>query len=238
DVTAWCLLAAVVAVASSGSGRAVALTIALAAVFSSVMVLAVRPALARAARALPATDTGLQLGLLALAFLSGLCTELIGIHPLFGAFLAGAIAPPAPGLRSYLRERLGGFTTLFLLPLFFAFSGLRTRIGLLAGPEAWEACGLILLVAVTGKFAGCALAARLVGSSLPEAVSVGALMNTRGLMELVALNVGYDLGVVSAPVFAMLVLMALATTAMAGPVLSRVERWAPGTLRPEPAHLT
>lgn len=230
DVTAWSLLAVVVAIAQAGSAGAAAYTILWAGGFTALMLYGVKPVLARVARAAPASDTGLQLGLMVLAFSSALATEAIGIHALFGAFVAGVITPHSPGLRGYLRERLGGFATLFLLPLFFALTGLRTRVGLIGGAEAWGACLAILGVAVAGKFLGSAAAARLVGLSWGESFSLGALMNTRGLMELVALNVGYELGVISEPLFAMMVLMALATTAMAGPALSVVEFFAPAAL--------
>jgi Kef-type K+ transport system membrane component KefB len=150
---------------------------------------------------------------------SALLTELIGIHALFGAFLAGVIIPPSQELRQQLRERLESLSSVFLLPIFFAYTGLRTEIGLLNDAASWAVCLGIILTAVAGKLLGSMLAARWSGSSWHDAFVLGALMNTRGLMELVALNVGYDLGILSPQMFTMLVLMALVTTAMTGPLI-------------------
>ncbi len=147
------------------------------------------------------------------------CTELLGIHALFGAFLAGAIMPEVSGFRHKLGVRIENFSSVLLLPLFFAFTGLRTQIGLLNGWQGWLICLAIIVVASLGKLGGSAIAARFTGSSWPEALQLGALMNTRGLMELIALNMGYDLGILSPAIFAMLVVMAIATT-MPGPDLA------------------
>jgi len=125
-------------------------------------------------------------------------------------------------LRSFLRSRLEAFSSAFLLPLFFAFTGLRTRVGLLGDWSGWLICGAIVLVAIAGKLGAGALAARWTGMSWPDALTLGALMNTRGLMELIALNIGFDLGILSPRMFAMMVLMALATTLMAGPLVDRI----------------
>ena len=114
---------------------------------------------------------------------------------------------------------------MFLLPLFFAFTGLRTQIGLLNDWQNWLVCAGVIAVAIGGKFGGSTLAARWTGMSWYDALSIGALMNTRGLMELIALNIGYDLGILSPRIFAMMVLMALATTFMAGPLLWLFEWW-------------
>ncbi|HVE14568.1 MAG TPA: cation:proton antiporter, partial [Elusimicrobiota bacterium] len=155
---------------------------------------------------------------LLLLFASALCTELIGVHALFGAFLAGTVVPRDPALRRALRERLEGVSAHLLVPLFFAFTGLRTRLDGL-GSDALTAFLLIMSAAVVGKVAGSALAARGTGMGWQDSLSLGALMNTRGLMELVVLNVGYDMGILSGPIFALLVLMALLTTLMTGPAL-------------------
>ncbi len=155
---------------------------------------------------------------------SALLTEIIGIHALFGAFLAGVIMPPNHELRQQLRERLESFSSVFLLPIFFAYTGLRTEVGLLNDAAGWAVCGGIILTAVAGKLLGSMLAARWSGSSWHDAFVLGALMNTRGLMELVALNVGYDLGILSPQMFTMLVLMALVTTAMTGPLIDLASR--------------
>ena len=159
-----------------------------------------------------------------LLLLSALATEAIGIHALFGAFFFGVIIPREHGLAHGLRERLEDFVVVLLLPLFFAYSGIRTQIGLLNTPGAWAICSLLTLVAVTGKFGGATLAARFTGQTWRDAVSVGVLMNTRGLMELVVLNIGLDLGVISPTVFTMMVLMALVTTVMTSPIVARLQR--------------
>jgi len=147
---------------------------------------------------------------------------------LFGAFLAGVIMPQSVELRRQLRERLEALSSVFLLPIFFAFTGLRTQIGLLNDAWSWIVCGAIILTAIVGKLVGSMLAARWTGSTWRDAFILGTLMNTRGLMELIALNVGYDLGILSPRMFTMLVVMALVTTAMTGPLLDLVSR--PGTL--------
>lgn len=221
DVTAWSLLAFVVTLVSAGGVTATLGMMALAlAVFMAVMLLVVRPALARL---LFRSSTTLTRGRIAITLgvmlASALTTEVIGIHALFGAFLAGAIMPAGDALRGRLRERLESLSSVFLLPLFFAFTGLRTEIGLLNDVWSWLTCAAIVVTAVAGKLVGSMLAARWTGSSWRDAFVLGALMNTRGLMELIALNVGYDLGILSPHMFTMLVVMALVTTAMTGPLL-------------------
>jgi Kef-type K+ transport system membrane component KefB len=153
---------------------------------------------------------------------SGLVTEWLGIHALFGAFLTGVIMPKEHRFVRALVDRVESVATVLLMPLFFAFTGLRTRVGLVSGGEMWFYCGLIILVAVAGKFGGSTLAARVTGMSWREASTVGILMNTRGLMELIVLNIGLDIGVLSPAMFTMMVLMALATTLMTAPLLQRV----------------
>jgi Kef-type K+ transport system membrane component KefB len=157
-------------------------------------------------------------------FLSALTTEVIGIHALFGAFLAGICMPTPAGFRKLLASRIEDVCVIILLPLFFAFTGLKTQIGLLNDGVTWLVCVLIILVAVAGKFGGSLLAARFTGQSWSDSFALGALMNTRGLVELIVLNIGYDLGVLSQTVFTMLVLMALVTTMMTCPALSWIER--------------
>ncbi|MGE5415072.1 MAG: cation:proton antiporter, partial [Syntrophomonadaceae bacterium] len=156
---------------------------------------------------------------------SALATELIGIHALFGAFLAGVVMPRSPRFRAYFAVRLEEFSSVFLLPLFFAFTGLRTKIGLLSDGRAWLYCGLVVLVATAGKLGGSMVAARMTGARWGDAFALGALMNSRGLMELIALNVGYELGILSAPIFAILVLMAIITTFATGPLLTLSARF-------------
>ncbi len=157
-----------------------------------------------------------------LVLASALCTESLGIHLLFGAFLMGAIMPKEPKFVRYVLDRFETITVTLLLPLFFAFTGLRTNIGLVKGPAMWMYCGLIILVATAGKLGGSTLAARLTGMPLREAAGLGTLMNARGLMELVILDVGLDIGVISPALFSMMVVMALVTTFMTTPMLNLV----------------
>ena len=155
--------------------------------------------------------------------LSSVATEYIGIHTLFGAFLLGAIIPHDSVLARTLTDKLEEFVVVMLLPAFFAFTGLRTQMGLIRGDQ-WLICGLIILVACAGKFGGSAIAARLTGMSWRDSASLGILMNTRGLMELIVLNIGLDLKVISPTLFAMLVLMAVVTTFATTPVLDALNR--------------
>jgi nucleotide-binding universal stress UspA family protein len=155
---------------------------------------------------------------------SAWATEVIGIHALFGAFLAGAIMPPNLRFRKLLIGKMEDVSVVLLLPLFFVFTGLRTRIGLLTNEHLWWTCAAVIGTAVLGKFGGSLIAARFTGNSWKDSLSIGALMNTRGLMELVVLNIGYDLGILNAEMFAMMVLMALVTTFMTGPALSLINR--------------
>jgi Kef-type K+ transport system membrane component KefB len=162
-----------------------------------------------------------------LLFLSAFTTEVIGIHALFGAFLAGVVMPSQIEFRKLLAVKIEDISLVILLPLFFASTGLKTHIGLLDDSSDWFLCGLIIAVAVTGKVIGSMVAARFTGQSWTESLALGALMNTRGLMELIVLSIGYDLGVLSPKVFTMLVLMALVTTFMTSPALSAIQylRW-------------
>jgi len=225
DVTAWCILAFVVASARASGFQGAIITTLLALTYILFMFYLVRPLLRRiAARVGP--QTGLSQNVVAtvvvLLFLSSWCTELIGIHALFGAFLFGAVLPREGGLAHSLAEKLEDLVIVVLLPLFFAFSGVRTRLTLLSGEGAVLVCALIILVACLGKFGGSAIAARLTGLSWRESGALGVLMNTRGLMELIVLNIGLDLGVISPTVFAMMVVMALVTTFMTEPALALV----------------
>ncbi len=236
DVTAWCLLAFVVAFASSQGLGDAALTTMLAVAYVLLMLFVARPFLARVgARA--ATREGLTQNLVAVAFLllfaSSAATELIGIHALFGAFLLGAIMPRSGGFPEALAEKIEDVVVVVLLPIFFAWSGLRTSIGLLDSPQDWLLTLVIIAVACAGKFGGSFAAARLTGMSWRESGAIGILMNTRGLMELIVLNIGLDLGVISTELFTMLVLMALATTFMTTPLLHWI--YPPDEMAREPA---
>jgi Kef-type K+ transport system membrane component KefB len=226
DVTAWCLLALVVAIAGAGGLGGAVVTVALAVGFTAVMLFVVKPRLPRFMARFHQEGSD-HAGMIAVVFVftfaSALFTEAIGIHALFGAFLAGVVLPSQEVLGVPVRERLESFATVFLLPLFFAFTGLRTQIGLLDDLQSWLVCGVIVIVAIAGKLGGTSLAARSTGMSWHISLSIGALMNTRGLMELIALNIGYELGILSAKVFSMMVIMALATTMMTGPILSLIE---------------
>ena len=227
DVTAWCILAAVVAVVQAGSAISALFTVLLSIVYVVAMLKLVRPWLERietnyaSAESLNSTFAVVAFVVL---FLSALTTEVIGIHALFGAFLAGASMPSHASFRKLLASRIEDVSLVILLPLFFAFTGLKTQIGLLNDGVSWLVCGLIILVAVAGKFGGSSLAARFTGQSWSDSFAIGALMNTRGLMELIVLNLGYDLGVLSPTVFTMMVLMALVTTFMTAPALYWIER--------------
>jgi len=153
-------------------------------------------------------------------FASALATDVVGIHALFGAFLAGVVMPAHGELREFLRLRLEHFSSAFLLPLFFAFTGLRTQFGLLNDTSGWLICAGLVFIATAGKLGGAMLTARLTGVNWIDSFALGALMNTRGLVELIALNIGYDLKILSPRIFAMLVIMALVTTCMTGPLLT------------------
>lgn len=222
DVTAWCLLAVVIAVVKAGSFLSALYTILIAIVYVIIMLKLVRPFLKKMGDAF-AHKEGLSKPVVAIFFitllLSSYATEVIGIHALFGAFMAGVIMPSNMSFRAIFIEKVEDVSQVLLLPLFFVFTGLRTQIGLINNTEMWTVCGLIILVAVSGKFLGSALSARFVGQSWRDSLVIGALMNTRGLMELVVLNIGFDLGVLSPGVFSMMVIMALVTTIMTGPLL-------------------
>jgi Kef-type K+ transport system membrane component KefB len=222
DAIAWCLLAVVVGIASRRPGAGLA-TLGLTAAYVAVLLGVARPLLRRLARReerratlAPATIASVLFALL----LSSVTAEWVGLHALFGAFLVGAIVPAEGLLARRLTARLEAPVSALLLPVFFASVGLRTELGRLSGSQAWLLCALVVSVAFVGKLGGTLVAARLSGMGWRRAASLGALMNTRGLMELVVLNVGLDLGVVSAPLFTMMVVMALATTVAAGPLLS------------------
>lgn len=225
DVTAWCILACVIAVVKAGSILSALFTILLAVVFVIVMVRLVRPWLKNMVAKFP-EDNVLNKTTVAIMFfillLSAYIAEIIGIHALFGAFIAGVVMPHNLNFKGQLTEKIEDISVLLLLPVFFAFTGLRTHIDLLNERHLWATCGFIIAVAVIGKFGGSSIAAKFTGHSLRDSLSIGALMNTRGLMELIVLNIGYDLGILSPEIFAMMVLMALATTFMTGPLLDGI----------------
>ncbi len=225
DVTAWCLLAFVIGVIQSKVHGA-AVTALLTVLYILFMFVLVRPLarwfVARYEQS-GAPGQGMMAPVSIALLLSSVATEYIGIHTLFGAFLLGAIIPHDSVLARTLTDKLEEFVVVMLLPAFFAFTGLRTQIGLIRGDQ-WLICGLIILVACAGKFGGSALAARLTGMNWRDAASLGILMNTRGLMELIVLNIGLDLKVISPTLFAMLVLMAVVTTFATTPLLDALNR--------------
>ena len=224
DVTAWCILAYIVAYVRSGhQSRPLWITLAGVTVFALVMIYGVRRLLrlfhSSFLRRGRVTENAMAV-LLLLLLLSASMTEWLGIHLLFGAFLYGAILPRDENFIHAVSEKLESITLVLLLPLFFAFTGLRTSIGLVRGAEMWMYCLLIIVVAVAGKLGGSALASRAAGVPWRNALALGVLMNTRGLMELVILNLGLDLGVINQTLFSMMVLMALITTFLTTPLLA------------------
>ncbi|MEL7586882.1 MAG: cation:proton antiporter [Prolixibacteraceae bacterium] len=228
DITAWSLLAAVIAIVKAGSFMSSVPTILMAAGYVFVMLKVIRPFLKRVGD-LHASRENLSKPVVGIFFLvlllSSYTTEVIGIHALFGAFMAGAIMPENQKFKQIFIEKVEDVALVLLLPLFFVYTGLRTEIGLLDEPGLWLTCGLVILVAVIGKFAGSALAAKFIGQNWRDSLFIGALMNTRGLVELVALNIGYDLGVMTPEIFAMLVIMALTTTFMTAPALHLIDKF-------------
>ena len=226
DVTAWCLLAVAVGAARAAVSEAMATTL-LVIAFILFMFFVAGPVAARLANRHEESDHPQQdaiawtlIGML----VSAVIAEMIGIHAIFGAFLFGAILPPESQIARQLALHRTPVVTLLFLPAFFALTGLRTEIGLLSGSRDWTVCLLVIVLATAGKFGGTMAAARLAGMTWPFAAQLGALMNTRGLMELVVLNVGLDLGVISPRLFTIMVMMAIVTTAMTAPLLDLLRR--------------
>ncbi len=221
DVSAWCLLAVVVGVAKSTPWAAAVTCVSTVAYIGLVFWL-VRPAIGRWARRRDGDPrlsrtavTGVLLALLA----SALSTEYLGIHAIFGAFLLGAMVPHDSRVAKVMQSRLHDLVLTLLLPAFYALTGMRTQLSLLSGFDQWLTCGVIIVLACLGKFGGAYFAARFVGVRTRDAASIGVLMNTRGLVELVVLGIGYDLGVFSPTLFVMMVVMALVTTFLTSPLL-------------------
>jgi Kef-type K+ transport system membrane component KefB len=225
DLTAWCILAFVVALARSTGMVGAVRTALLAIAYAAFVLYVVRPLLRRLSERGLRSD-GLSQNLfgiaLVLLLVSAWLTEIIGVHALFGAFLMGVAIPKERGFAHALVEKIEDIVVVFLLPLFFAYSGLRTHIGLIDGAEPLFRFVLVLVVACVGKFGGATLAARFTGLGWRESSVIGVLMNTRGLMELVVLNIGLDLHVISPRLFTMMVVMALFTTFITSPILARI----------------
>jgi Kef-type K+ transport system membrane component KefB len=222
DITAWCLLAVVIAIVKANSLVTSLVTVCLVLIFICIMLYIVKPWVRKKMAAY--FTAGNRKAVVMLVFItmvmSAWIAEIIGIHALFGSFLAGVIMPQNFALRKWLTEKVEDVSLLLLLPIFFASTGLRMQIGLIWQDQLWLTFALIMLVAVGGKFGGSALAARVTGETWRNSFAIGALMNTRGLMELVVLNIGYELGILSPSIFSLMVLMALFTTFMTGPLLS------------------
>lgn len=227
DVTAWCLLAIVIAVAKAGTFLSALYTVGLTVIFIAFMFGVIRPFLRKIGDTYANSEV-INKTFVGFIFLvltvSAVSTEIIGIHALFGAFIAGVVMPVNTGFRKVMMEKVEDVALVFFLPLFFAFTGLRTQVGLINTPELWGICALLIFIAILGKLGGCTIAARLVGESWKDSFTVGTLMNTRGLMELVALNIGYEMGVLPPEIFVILILMALITTFMTTPLLHLVEK--------------
>jgi Kef-type K+ transport system membrane component KefB len=233
DVTAWCILAAITGIVRAQHAQLSLWEMLLGmAAYFAIMLLVIKPLLRSLAegsegaegvgegrvRGGAVTDKVLAV-LLVCMLASSWATEWLGIHALFGAFFAGVIIPKEMGFADNIRTKLRPLVVVLLLPLFFAFTGLRTSIGLIIAPSMIFYCGLVFLVAVAGKFGGSMIAARVMGTPWRESAAIGILMNTRGLMELVILNIGLDIGVLTPPLFSMMVVMAVGTTLMTTPLL-------------------
>ena len=227
DVTAWCLLAVVIAISKAGTLGSALYAVALTFVYIAVMFLVIRPFLRKVGNVyankevINKTFVGF---IFIILIVSSTLTEVLGIHALFGAFIAGVVMPSNFGFRKVLMEKVEDVSLVFFLPLFFAFTGLHTQIGLINSPSLFGVLGLLVAVAIAGKLGGCTIAARLVGESWKNSLIVGTLMNTRGLMQLVALNIGYEMGILPPSIFVILIIMALVTTFMTTPLLTLVEK--------------
>ena len=226
DEIAWCLLALIIALTRAGNFSMGLFTIFSATIYILIMFFVVRPVIDKIISRIREAHYGDQ-NIILLSFilllLSAFLAETIGIHMLFGAFLAGVIIPQNQKLKFALTSKLEDVSELFLLPIFFAFTGLRLQINLLNAPHLWVICAIVIAVAIIGKFAGTAIPAKLVGMNWKDSFSLGAFMNTRGLMELVVLNIGYELHILSPELFAILVIMAILTTILTSPLLDLIE---------------
>ncbi|WP_291275983.1 cation:proton antiporter [Flavobacterium sp.] len=226
DITAWCLLAGVIAIVKAGSVASSLYIIAMAVVYIGLMLGLVRPFLKHVGELYDSAEK-ITKPVVAIFFLtlliSSYLTEIIGIHALVGAFVAGVIMPENMRFRHIFIEKVEDVSLVIMLPLFFVVTGLNTKIGLLNTEYLWKMTGIIVLVAVSAKFLSSTLTAKYVGQNWRDSLTLGALMNTRGLMELVVLNIGLELGVLSPKIFAMMVIMALSTTFMTGPALNLID---------------
>jgi len=220
DISAWLLLAVLTAIVHSAQDwRHFAVTLFFLAAFVAVMMFLVRRAVLSLESRKQDAGVGLISSLILMMLAASWTTERLGVHALFGAFVAGLIVPKQEPMIGEVVERIESLSLALLLPLFFALTGLRTRIDLLTGSLMWGYAAALIAVAVFGKLAGAALAAKASGMNWKDSFGLGVLMNTRGLVELVILNAGLDLGILSPPLFTMMVIMALVTTFMTTPIL-------------------
>ena len=228
DVTAWCILAVVIAVAKAGTFVSSLFAIGFTLLYILFMFFVVRPFFRKVGK-MYANSEVVNKNFVGFIFLtliaSSALTEVIGIHALFGAFIAGVVMPPSLGFRHIMMEKVEDVTLAFFLPLFFAYTGLNTNILLINSGAMWGVCAMFIAIAIIGKFGGCAVASRLMGETMHDSLTIGILMNTRGLMELVALNIGYEMGILPQPIFAVLVVMALVTTFMTTPALHLITKF-------------
>jgi Kef-type K+ transport system membrane component KefB len=221
DATAWCLLAFVVGV-TQAQVTAPLVTCLLALAYLAVMFFAAGPLARKYLGGLSQErlTTGVVAWVLVALLASSLATEFIGVHAIFGAFVLGAVIPHDSAVARLFTHKLEDIVSILLLPVFFAYTGMRTQIALVSGPADWLVCLAIVAVATAGKVGGTFAAARLSGLTARDSAALGVLMNTRGLMGLIVLDVGLEMGVIAPTLFAMMVLMALATTMMTGPLLN------------------
>ena len=223
DITAWCLLAVVIAIAQTNSLLSAIYNILFSVIYMAAMFIVVRPFLRMIGQVYhneEVIDKRLVAFIFFVMVISSFLTEILGLHALFGAFMAGLVMPADIKFRKIMSEKVEGISLSLFLPLFFVSTGLKTEIGLLNTPELWALCGIFILIAIVGKFGSATLTARFVGESWKDSLYIGALMNTRGLMELIILTIGYEMRILSQPIFVMLVLMTLVTTFMTTPLLS------------------
>lgn len=223
DITAWCLLAVVIAIAQAGSMLSAVYNIGFSILYLLFMFMVARPFLKMIGHVYhnkELIDKSMVAFMFMVLIVSSYFTEILGLHALFGAFIAGVVMPANIKFRKIMTEKVEDVSLSLFLPLFFVSTGLRTQIGLINTPELWWMCGIFILVAIIGKFGGALISSRFVGESWKDSLYMGALMNTRGLMELVVLTIGYDMKILPPAIFVILVLMTLVTTFMTTPLIS------------------
>ncbi|NLO69610.1 MAG: cation/H(+) antiporter [Porphyromonadaceae bacterium] len=230
DVSAWLLLVAVIAIAKTGSFASSIYTLFFTVIYIALMLFAVRPFIKKIGEIYQNEELmnkSIFAFFILILIISAYTTQLLGIHALFGAFMAGLIMPPLPKFRRLIIDKIEDLSVTLLLPLFFVYTGLKTEIGLLNTPSLWIICLIFIVVAVVGKVGGSVLPARISGESWRDSLSLGGLMNTRGLMELIVLNIGLEMGILPPTIFVILVIMALVTTFMTTPLLHFIEKLMP-----------